>query len=388
MGGVSGLHIQVTPSGARSWILRVKIGEKRRDMGMGGFPDVSLAQARERAREARDKIAKGVDPIAAKQADRTAIVSEQARAKTFGECTASYIAAKEAEWTNPKHRAQWLNTLETYAHPTIGKMLVRDVDQEHIMAILQPIWATKTETATRVRQRMEAVLDWAKTSKFRTGDNPARWRGHLDKLLAKPSKVTKVEHHAALDMNAIQGFLTAVGKDKGMGARALEFAIYTAARSGEVRGAVWDEFDMDAGVWTIPAVRMKAGREHRVPLSDAALKLLKALPRMDGSEFVFHAVRGGMLSDMTLSAVMRRMNVDAVPHGFRSTFRDWAAERTAYPSEVVEMALAHTIENKVEAAYRRGDLFEKRTRLMADWSKFCHTPPIDGKVVPLKLKQA
>ena len=256
----------------------------------------------------------------------------------------------------------------------------------HVVKILEPIWNTKTETATRLRGRIESVLDWATVRGFRHGENPARWKGHLDKILPKPSKVTKVEHHVALPVDDIGAFMAELRKREGVAARALEFAILTAARSGEVRGATWSEIDLDSGVWIIPGERMKAGREHRVPLSEGAIKLLQALPRFGHTDLVFVAPRGGMLSDMTMTAVMRRMEVDAVPHGFRSTFRDWAAERTAYPRDVAEMALAHTIGDKVEAAYRRGDLFEKRCRMMADWAAFCNTK-VTGDVVPINRKK-
>lgn len=388
VGGVSGLHLQITATGAKSWILRATVGTKRRDMGLGGFPDVTLAMAREKAREAREKIAAGVDPIEAGRAARSALIASQASAKTFEQCAHAFVEAKEAEWRNPKHRDQWANTLRTYAFPKLGGMLVRDIALPQVLAVLEPIWTVKTETASRLRGRIESVLDWATVRGYRQGDNPARWRGHLDKLLPKPSKVAAVEHHAALPVDAVHDFLVALREVTGMGARALEFAILTAARSGEVRGAAWNEIDRQAGVWIIPASRMKSGREHRVPLPKAALDLVSRLPRIAGSPYVFAAPRGGMLSDMSLSAVMRRMGVDAVPHGFRSTFRDWAAERTAYPNEVVEMALAHVISDKVEAAYRRGDLFEKRRRLMEDWAAFCAQPSGGGSVVPLKKKRA
>lgn len=388
VGGVSGLQLQITDAGARSWILRATVGSRRRDMGLGGFPDVTLAQAREKARAAREQIAAGIDPIEAGRAARSALIASQISAKTFEQCAHAFIDAKEAEWRNPKHRDQWESTLKTYAFPKLGSMLVRDIALPHIMSVLEPIWTTKTETASRLRGRIESVLDWATVRGYRQGDNPARWRGHLDKVLAKPSKVAKVEHHAALDVDSVSAFISALRKMEGMGARALEFAILTAARSGEVRGATWDEIDIKARIWTVPADRMKASKEHRVPLSKAVLKLIEALPRLEDSPYVFAAPRGGMLSDMSLSAVMRRMEVDAVPHGFRSTFRDWAAERTAYPGEVVEMALAHTIGDKVEAAYRRGDLFDKRRRLMEEWATFCAQPSGEGVVVPLKKKRA
>lgn len=377
IGGVAGLMLEVAPSGARSWILRIVVAGKRRDMGLGGFPDVPLARAREKAREARDKVAAGVDPIEDARAARSALAASMAAAWTFSECADAYIKAKSPEWKNAKHGAQWTATLATYAEPTIGSMLVRDVGQAQVAAILEPIWLTKTETASRVRSRIELVLDWATTRGFRDGPNPARWRGHLDKLMPKPTKVSKVEHHRALPAAAMGPFMADLRRVEGMGARALEFAILTAARSGEVRGAEWHEFDMDAGVWTVPDDRMKAGREHRVPLSPAALKVLRALPKPKGSTFVFWSSKGGPLSDMTLSAVTRRLGVDAVPHGFRSTFRDWAAETTNFPREVAEAALAHVLPDKTEAAYRRGDLFAKRAKLMEAWAEFCARAPAD-----------
>jgi integrase len=256
-------------------------------------------------------------------------------------------------------------------------MLVRDVGQAHITTILEPIWLTKTETASRVRSRIELVLDWATTRGFREGPNPARWRGHLDKLMPKPTKVSKVEHHRALPAAAMGSFMVDLRVAEGMGARALEFAILTAARSGEVRGAEWGEIDLDGALWTVPADRMKSGREHRVPLSRAALKVLRALPRLKGSPLVFWSGNGSSLSDMTLSAVTRRMGVNAVPHGFRSTFRDWAAESTDFPREVAEAALAHVLPDRTEAAYRRGDLFTKRAKLMDAWATFCARVPAD-----------
>lgn len=380
VGVVPGLYLRVAPSGARNWILRTMVGKRRRDMGLGGWPDVPLAEARDRARDARRKVQEGVDPIEQRKAARSTLI----QTPTFAECVKYTIAAKRAEWKNAKHAAQWISTLETYANPIIGKMPVDQVDLPHIERILSPLWNTKTETATRLRARIEAVLDWATVSRHRTGDNPARWKGNLDVLLAKPNKVKKVEHHAALPVDSLHGFITDLRKRDGMAAMALEFLILTAARSGEVRGAVWDEIDLDAKLWTIPAERMKARKEHRVPLNTRALEILKSLPRIAGCKFVFPSPTGKQLSDMTISAVIRRMAVDAVPHGFRSTFRDWASERTAYPNDVAEMALAHTIPNKVEAAYRRGDLFAKRVNMMKDWQKFIDTPPAKGNVVTLR----
>lgn len=383
VGGVPGLALQVAPTGARTWVLRMMVAGRRRDMGLGGFPAVTLAQARDAAREARAKVRDGIDPIEQSRAARSKLQAEQAAALTFDQCAAKFIKAHTPSWSNPKHAQQWTNTLQTYASPVLGELLVRDVELSHVLAVLEPIWHAKTETASRVRGRMEQVLDWATARGYRQGLNPARWRGHLDKLLPAPAKVAKVEHHDALPVGEVGAFMVKLRAAAGMGARALEFAILTAARSGEVRGARWDEIDLAGAVWTIPADRMKAGREHRVPLTVPALALLQALPRMADCPLVFPSARNGELSDMTLSAVLRRMKVGAVPHGFRSTFRDWAAERTNYPREVAEMALAHTIGDKVEAAYRRGDLFEKRRRLMDDWAAFLARVEQPGVVVPL-----
>lgn len=388
VGGVAGLALQVTETGAKSWILRAQVGKKRRDMGLGGFPDVPLAQAREDARAARARIRAGVDPVEEARAARSALIAAQLSMLTFQQAAEAYIDAHKAGWKNEKHQKQWTSTLQTYVYPKVGSVLVRDVELPQVLAVLEPIWKTKTETASRLRGRVESVLDWATARGYRDGLNPARWRGHLDKLLPRPSKVAKVEHHSALPVSEVGAFMIALRSQEGLGARALEFAILTAARSGEVRGATWDEIDLEEVVWAIPAARMKASREHRVPLSAAAVRLLKSLPRHADTPLVFVGAKGGPLSDMTLSAVVRRMGAPCVPHGFRSTFRDWAAERTSYPSEMAEMALAHTINNKVEAAYRRGDMFEKRRRMMADWARFCSASEVKGAVLPLKKKPA
>ncbi|MNI35451.1 Prophage CP4-57 integrase [compost metagenome] len=281
------------------------------------------------------------------------------------------MAAHEASWTNSKHRAQWAATLEKYAYGVIGDLGVEEVALSHVMEILDPIWTTKTETASRLRGRLEMVLDWAAAREYRSGPNPARWRGHLDKLLAKPSRVTKVVHHKALPIDELPEFMKKLRGVPGAGARALEFAILTAARSGEVRGALWSEIDLDQRLWTIGAERMKAGRAHRVPLSASVVSLLNATSKWADTDLVFPGSSGRPLSDMTLSSVLRRMSIAAVPHGFRSTFRDWASERTTHPQEAAEMALAHTVSNKVEAAYRRGDMMAKRYQLMEDWAAFC-----------------
>lgn len=387
VGGVAGLALQVQPSGARSWVLRLSVAGKRREMGMGGFPDVTLADARRRARDEREKVDKGVDPIAERKAAISRLRAEQARAFTFKAAALAYIEAHEPGWRNAKHAEQWRNTLaSTYA--VIGSMQVRDVGLPQVLAVLGPIWKTKTETASRLRGRIESVLDWATARGYREGLNPARWKGHLDHLLPSPGKIVKVGHHAAVPVEEVGAFMQALGAQQGTGARALEFVILTAARSGEARGATWREIDLDQATWVVPGDRMKAGKEHRVPLSDAALALLRGLPRIAGSDLVFPAPRGGVLSDMTLVAVTRRMQVAAVPHGFRSTFRDWCAERTNFAREVAEMALAHTIGDKVEAAYRRGDLFEKRRRMMADWAGFLAKTEGTARVLPLQSRQA
>lgn len=378
VGGVSGLCLQIAPGGTRSWILRVTVGSKRREMGLGPFPEVTLAAARDKARAARSKIEEGVDPILERQRVASALRAEQAKALTFDQAVTQFIDARGDEWKNPKHRAQWLTTLDTYASPTIGSLLVGDVSQAHVLKILEPIWKTKTETATRVRGRIEQVLDWARVRGYREGENPARWRGHLDKLLAAPAKIARVSHHPALAIDAMPGFMADLRQRNGIAARALEFLVLTAARSGEVRGARWGEIDRESKTWTVPAERMKAGKEHRVPLSPRVLTLLEMLPRIEGNDLLFPAPRGGVLSDMTLTAVMRRMELEAVPHGMRSTFRDWAAERTDFPHAVAEMALAHAIGNAVEAAYRRGDLFEKRAEMMQAWACFMGLKPDKG----------
>ena len=388
VGEVPGLAMQVLPAGGKTWVLRAVMNGRRRNMGLGGFPEISLADARTLARQARAKIREGIDPIEERRAVQSVQRSVAAKIMTFRKAAEGYISDHGAAWKNPKHRGQWEATLEAYVHPKIGDLAVTDVELAHVLDILRPIWTEKTETASRVRGRIEQVLDWATASGLREGLNPARWRGHLDKLLAKPSKL-KAErnrrldrdgHHQALPIDQAAAFMKRLRDAEGMGARALEFVILTAGRSGEVRGATWSEIDLAAATWTIPGTRMKAGKEHRVPLSPPALELLKGLPRMAGTDLVFPAPRGGQLSDMTISAVLRRMQIAAVPHGFRSTFRDWVSERTAYPGDMAEMQLAHTIGSKVEAAYRRGNMFERRRRMMIDWAEFLAAAQLVGEV--------
>lgn len=390
VGGVAGLGLQVAPAGARSWVLRVVVAGNRRELGLGGFPTVQLAAARERARQAREQIAQGVDPIQAKKAAHSALKAAQARAVTFKTLAEQYIEAHEASWKNSKHAAQWSSTLTQYAFPVLGPMLVADIDTPAVLRVLEAepekgkgtLWATRTETASRLRGRLETILDYATTKGLREGPNPARWKGHLALTLPSKRKVAPVVHHKAIPVGEVGKFMARLRAAEGIGARALEFAILTAGRSGEVRGATWAEIDLPAKLWTVPAERMKAKREHRVPLSDAAVTLLEALPRREGCEVVFYSTKGSALSDMTLTAVLRRLKVDATAHGFRSTFRDWAAECTSYPAEVAEMALAHAVGNAVEAAYRRGDLFEKRRAMMGDWATFLAKPA--GAVVPMR----
>lgn len=392
VGGVSGLVMQLLPSGGRTWILRVMVGGKRREIGLGGYPDVTLAHARERAREIKGMIRQGVDPVEDRKAKRSALAAAQRRGMTFADAVDNALAAKLDAFKNPKHRQQWENTLATYALPKLGNMQVNDITVLDVLRVLQPIWQTKTETASRLRGRIEAVLSWATVAGHRSGDNPARWSGNLKELLPAASKVAKERNHPALALDDAVRWFADLRRREGFGARAVEFAALTAARSGEVRGARWEEIDLDRGLWVVPADRMKMKREHRVPLSPAAVALLEALPKMEGNGLVFPASRGGMLSDMTLSATMKRMHEaavaaagakdegagyldrrnkrPAVPHGLRSTFRDWVAERTTYPGEMAEIALAHQISNAVEAAYRRGDMVEKRREMMAAWADF------------------
>lgn len=391
VGGVAGLALQVTPAGARSWVLRMKVGIKRREMGLGGFPDVGLADARRRAREEREKADKGLDPIGERRAEKARLRADQALQITFELAADAYIKAHEAGWKNIKHAGQWKATLETYAYPLIGKMLVRDITTANVLSVIEPIWQTKTETASRLRGRIETVLNYATSRGLRSGENPARWKGHLDNSLPERAKIAPVVHHTALPVGEVGAFMVTLRDLSGMSAKALQFAILTAARSGEVRGATWAEIDLDEGVWVVPPERMKAKKEHRVPLSTPVLSLLrdvKELPRIAGDDFVFFAPRGGQLSDMAMTATCRRLGGKCVPHGFRSTFRDWVGDRTTYQTELAELALAHAVGDKVEAAYRRGNMFEKRRAMMEDWAAFVGKLDVKGAVVSINSKAA
>jgi integrase len=365
-GTVRGLMLVVRDSGARGWVLRYQIGGRRRDMGLGPYPEVGLADARDAALEKRRLIRKGIDPLAQRS---------QSKLRTFKEVAETLIESKKAGWRNAKHVMQWTNTLKTYAYPKLGNLDVKAVDTEAVLEVLRPIWTAKTETASRVRQRIEAVLDYATAIKARSEANPARWKGHLDHLLAKPSKVRAVRHHAALDWRDAPAFMAQLATRDGEAAKALAFTILTAARSGEVRGMRWGEIDLDAKVWTVPPGRIKAGKEHRVPLQPAAIGLLGDAGAPDALVFPSPGSASRPLSDMSLTAVLKRMEVDVTVHGFRSTFRDWAGETTAHPREVIEASLAHKLKDKAEAAYARGDLFAKRRKLMQDWAAYLATPP-------------
>jgi integrase len=383
------LYFRVSHTHTRGWIFRFRLHGRTRDAGLGPYPEVSLNSARQQAFAYRKLVIDGVDPIERRNAERAAARVESAKTITFDDCRTAYIAAHEGAWRNPKHRQQWTNTLATYVTPVFGKLPVHAVDTGLVMRAVEPIWKTRPETASRVRGRIEAILDWAKVRGYRTGENPARWRGHLDHLLPAKSKIRKVEHHAALPYTSIGAFIAELRTQEGIGAAALDFLILTATRTGETIGATWDEIDVGVKMWSIAADRMKGSREHRVPLSGQALAILTRMSAIRCSDYVFPGARQGRpLSEMSLLMLLRRMERgDITAHGFRSTFRDWAAERTNFPGEVVEMALAHAIPNAVEAAYRRGDLFEKRRQLMDAWAEYCGSrPTTSSKVVTIRTR--
>jgi len=395
-----GLHLLVKRSGAQSWVYRFMLNGKARDIGLSRCPealeilqktggnDLTLAEAREVASIYRRKVKRqGIDPLTeredAEKAAAAAKQAEQAAAVTFEAMAEQFISMNEANWRNAKHRQQWRNTLKTYAYPIIGNMRVGDIETPHVLQILEPIWRSKSETAGRIRGRIEAILDAAKVREYRSGENPARWRGHLASLLPARPKLSR-GHHKALPYDEVPALLSALRSHRAVSALALEFTILTAARSGEVLGASWEEIDFKKRAWTIPAHRMKTGREHRVPLSDQAIHILRLAQKL-GKTHVFPGQRGGAMSSMAMLMLLRRMQPGITVHGFRSSFRDWAAECTGYSHEVCEMALAHTIGNKAEAAYRRGDLFEKRRRLMDDWANYCDEgQATQAHVIPIR----
>jgi integrase len=401
-----GLYLQVTVGKDdqinKSWIFRFALAGKERQMGLGSLKTIGLRDARDEAERCRKMLREGKDPIVVRDAKEAEQQVANAKSMTFDRCAELFMKSHESGWRNAKHRQQWRNTLATYAAPIIGKLLVRDVDTELVMQVLQPIWTTKPETAGRVRGRIESILDWAKVSGYRDGENPARWRGHLDHLLVARSKVRKVRHHPALPHAQIGEFMAALRKQEGIAALALEFAILTAARSGEVRGMRWDDREINIAdkVWTVPAERMKGDREHRVPLSPTAIEMIEQMREMRQNDFVFPGEKPDHpLSDMALTEVIRRMSdaaeaaggsrwadpkngdADVVPHGLRSTFRDWISEETNFPPELAEAALAHIKGDKTEAAYKRGTMFDKRRDLMDAWAAHCNQPADDAKVV-------
>jgi integrase len=372
-GDGGGLYLQVTDTGAKSWVFRYKVRGQSHYMGLGSLTTVTLAEAREAATNCRRLRLQGIDPLADRKRLHDQRLLEAAKSKTFDQCRDQFLAAHKGSWRNPKHRAQWVNTLRTYVTPVFGNISVQSIDVELVRQVLEPIWMDKPETASRVRGRIESILDWAKVRGLREGENPARWRGHLGHLLPSPSKVRMVKHHASMPYGEVADFVARLRELNGVGSRALELLVLTGTRTGETLNATWDEFDLNNGTWTIPAERMKGNREHRVPLSESALSVIQQMLTTRASRYIFPGAKTNHpLSNMTLSATLKRMgHRDITPHGFRSTFRTWAAEQTGIQSEVVEAALAHVIGNKVVAAYQRGDLFEKRRALMKEWARYC-----------------
>lgn len=402
VGGVAGLLLQIrVPSGvsstlSRSWVLRLRMAGKRQPLGLGPYPQVTLAEAREQARQLVQEARKGVDLMAKKRALRSALLAKATKNKTFAECAAAYLKAHATDYSNEKHRKQWSSTLETYAYPIIGKLLVSDIGMRHVLDVLQQpsvdrkkrvgtLWEVKTETAKRLLDRIRAVLDYSTVNEYRSGMNPATWKGYLDTQLAAPGPLKKVRHQPALPYNHIGAFMARVRKNTSVSARAIEFLILTGVRSGSVRLATWSEIDLSQSLWVIPAAHTKRRVEHRVPLQPQAIQLLQALPRIAGTEIIFPNNQGKRLSDMALSQLMRGMRErgelteDAVPHGFRSTFRDWAAEQTNYPDEIRKAASGHAVGDAVKTAYQRTDLLEKRRQLMNDWANFLDQPPANGR---------
>lgn len=388
-GDGGGLYLQVTTTGSKSWLFRYMLKGRAREMGLGAAHAISLADARSRAAECRKLLASGIDPLGAKRTHEAKARLDAARSITFEQCASKYIESHKAGWRNAKHAQQWTNTLNTYAHPILGKLSVADIDVALVMKVLEPIWQSKVETASRLRGRIESILDWATSREYRQGDNPARWKGKLENLLPRPSKIQKTKHYAALPHEDVNGFLKALSNQEGLAAKALELVIFTATRSGEALQAKWDEFDLKKKIWVIPAERMKAGQEHRVPLSDSALAVLKPLHENRNSDFVFPGMKKDKpLSNMAMLVLLRRMGRDDITvHGFRSSFRMWAAEQTSFPREIAELCLAHTIGTSVERAYQRSDLFEKRRQLMSMWAKYCAQEKVEGRTLVSLVKR-
>jgi integrase len=384
-----GLYLQVNAPGQASWILRYERGNVEHMLGLGSTADFTLKEARERARSARQLLADGIDPIAARKTEKAKRAADAARSMTFKECAQKYFDDNSEQWRNVKHRAQFLSTLEMYAYPVIGNIAVADIDVGLVLRVLEPIWKTKTETASRLRGRIEKVLGWATVRGLRTGDNPARWSGFLSTQLTGRGKLQPVRHHAAMKYEEVPRFMSELRQRSAVAARALEFLILTATRTGAVITATWDEIDLKERVWTVPhdraGTKIGGNEPRRVPLSDRAIELLKALPREQNNPYIFiGASTGKPLSSMAMLTLMERMGRDETAHGFRSSFKNWASERTSYPNFVSEAALFHVVADKTEAAYRRTDLFQKRIRMMADWAKFCSSTVKAGEVVPLR----
>jgi integrase len=371
-----GLYLQINATGCKSWVLRFERGGKERMLGLGSYHDISLEEAREKARVLRRDLKAGIDPMP----------RQTVKAISFETATRQYFELHQSQWRNPVHKRQFISSLEAHAFPHIGELPVNAIDTAAVLRTLELIWVAKPTTASRVRARIEAILSWATVRQLRSGDNPARWGGHLKAALPSKNKVAKVKHHPAMPVHEVPAFMAALATRDGIPARALEFLILTAARTGEVIGARWDEIDMATKVWTVPAERMKAGKEHRVPLSDRAVAILADLPRE--GQFVFPGQRNGTaIGDQALGHTLKRIlgpEAGVTVHGFRSSFRDWASEFTGHSNEVIEMALAHTIKNAVEGAYRRGDLLPKRVPLMQDWERFCTTVKTSAQVVPMR----
>jgi integrase len=368
-----GLYLRVADGGSKQWIYRYVTNGRCRDMGIGPVHVLTLAEARERARTASKLRLDGIDPIAYKHEQRGAAIAAAAKAMSFRQCAELFIAEHEKKWTNAKHRSDWETSLVKYAYPVLGEMPVASIDTPLVLKAVKPLWARAPETASRVRGRIENILGWATVHHYRTGDNPARWKGHLEHALPARSEVAEVEHHAALPYKQVGAFVGKLRQDTSVMARCLEFITLTAARLSQATHVTWDEIDLEARVWTVPGSRMKAGKEHKMPLSAAAIAILKKMAAIRHSDYIFPGYKHGRpLGHNGLWALARRVaDADITVHGLRSTFRDWAADCTSYPNHVVEMALAHPVGDKVEAAYRRGDLFEKRRRLMDAWAEYC-----------------
>ena len=368
-----GLYLKVTESSTKSWLYRFSLNKKPRWMGLGAFPAITLSDAREKAGQCRKLVKSGIDPIALREDEVLKRKAEQSnKVMSFKDCAEAYLNFRGISWKNAKHRAQWPSTLKQYVYPVFGDTPIDQVNIHMVMEVLEPIWWSKTETASRIRGRIESILDYAVTMELRAAGNPARWKGRLANVLPSPAKVSKVKHHPALSFDDLPDFMLQLKARDAVSAKGLEFLILTATRTSEVIGAEWSEIDIDNAVWTIPPLRMKNEREHKVPLSADAVNVLKQMNQHKNSDYVFPGPGDKRpLSNMAFLQLLKRMGrSDITAHGFRSTFRDWISEQTSYPNEVAEMALAHTIPNKAEAAYRRGDLFEKRKRLMNDWAIF------------------